>query len=104
MIASLLLLAAQPAAAAGVQPSPAENEILVIGQRVRKIKFTVKTNKAGQAVCRIKRSSGDPDIDSLACDAGRACMSSTTQAAMVACVTPRFNQIPALIAARRRVG
>jgi len=102
MIATLLLLAAQPAAAS-VQPPASENEIVVIGRRVQKVKFALKTDKTGQAVCRIKRSSGDPDIDSLACDAARACESSTTKEAMVACLTPRFNQIPAQVAARRRM-
>jgi hypothetical protein len=102
MIAALLLLAAQPAAAAA-EPASAENDIVIIGRRVQKIKFTLKTDKAGKAVCRIKRSSGDPEIDDLACDAARACMHSTSQAAMNACLTPRFNQIPVQIAARRSV-
>jgi hypothetical protein len=101
MIAALLLASAQPAVATDSGP-PTENEIVVIGQRVRKIKFTLKANKEGQAKCRIKRSSGDADIDGLACDAARACMSSATKEAMVACLTPRFNQIPAQVAARRR--
>lgn len=101
MIAALLLLAAQPAAAAA-EPASAENDIVVIGRRVQKIKFRLKTDKSGKAVCRIKRSSGDPDIDGLACDAARSCMRSSTEEAMVACLTPRLNQIPAQIAARRR--
>lgn len=102
MIPALLLLAAQPAAAASVQPAPAENDIVVIGRRIRKVRFTLRTDKAGRAVCRIKRSSGDSDIDSLACDAARACMASTTPEAMVACLTPKFDRMPEQVAARRR--
>lgn len=101
MIGALLLLAAQPATADAV---PLENDIVIIGQKVRKIKFTLKSDKAGKPVCRIKRSSGDPEIDSLACDAARACMHSASESVMNACLTPRFNQIPAQIAARRRGG
>jgi hypothetical protein len=97
MIAFMLLLAAQPA----VTATPPENEIVIIGQKVRKIKFRLKTDKAGKAVCRIKRSSGDPEIDALACDAARVCMHSASEAAMVACLTPKMNQIPARIAERR---
>ena len=100
MIALLFLLAAQPPAA-DAAPT-AENDIVVVGQRVRKLKFRLKTDKAGQPVCRIKRSSGDPDIDSLGCEAARACMNSTTEAAMVACLTPKFNQIPAQLPALRQ--
>lgn len=99
MIAALLLVA-QPAAAAAEPVSP-ENDIVIIGQRVQKLKFRLKTDKSGKAVCRIKRSSGDPEIDGLACDAARACMHSASEAAMTACLTPRFNQIPAQLAARR---
>jgi hypothetical protein len=100
MIASLLLLAVQPAAA----PTPPENDIVVIGQRVRKVKFRIKLDKAGQAVCRITRSSGDPEIDSLACDAARPCVRPdiVTKAAMTACLEPRWANLPAQIAERRR--
>ncbi|HEU0134809.1 MAG TPA: hypothetical protein VFR28_08295, partial [Allosphingosinicella sp.] len=66
MITALLMIAAQPAAAEIV---PAENDIVIIGERVRKLKFRIKLDKSGQVVCRITRSSGDPEIDSLACDA-----------------------------------
>ena len=100
MIALLFLLAAQPPAADAA--TTGENDIVIIGQRVRKLKFRLKTDKTGQAVCRIKRSSGDPDIDSLGCEAARACMNSTTQAAMVACLTPKVNQIPAQLPALRQ--
>jgi hypothetical protein len=101
MIVALLLVAAQPGAAPP-EAAPAENDIVVIGQKVRKVKFSVKTNKAGNAVCRIRRSSGDSEIDALACDAGRACAHLTSQAAMIACITPRWKQIATQIAERRR--
>lgn len=104
MIAALLLLAAQPAAAAA-EPASAENDIVVIGRRVQKIKFRLKLDKAGKVVCRITRSSGDPEIDSLACDAARPCVRRdiVTAAAMTACLESRWVQLPAQIAERRRL-
>jgi hypothetical protein len=104
MIAALLLTVAQPVpAVAG--PTPAENDILIIGQRVRRIKFRIKLDKAGQAVCRITRSSGDSEIDGLACDASRPCVRPdiVNRAAMTACLEPRWAQLPAQIAERRRI-
>lgn len=100
MIAALLLIAAQPVAVA----PPAENDIVIIGQKVRKIKFRIKLDKAGQVACRITRSSGDADIDSLACDTARPCVRPdiVTEAAMTACLEPRWAQLPARIAERRR--
>lgn len=101
MIVPLLLLAAEPAAAA----SPPENDIVIIGQRVRKLKFRIKSDKAGKIVCRITRSSGDSEIDSLACDTARPCVRPdiVTEAAMNACLEPRFARLPAQIAERRRM-
>jgi hypothetical protein len=95
-----LALAAAPEASA----SPAENDIIIIGERVRKIKFRIKLDKAGQTVCRITRSSGDSEIDGLACDTARPCVRPdiVTKAAMEACLKPRWAKLPAQIAARRR--
>ncbi len=101
MIAALLLLAGQPAVPAGTAPPSAENDILIIGQKVRKVKFSIKTDKAGNPVCRIRRSSGDAEIDALACEAGLACAHSASQSAMIACITPRWKQIAAQVAERR---
>ncbi|HEX8062312.1 MAG TPA: hypothetical protein VF535_03770 [Allosphingosinicella sp.] len=104
MIAALLLSSAQPALPAGAAPAAAENDIVIIGEKVRKIKFRIKLDKAGQAVCRITRSSGDPELDALACDTARPCVRPdiVTKAAMEACLRPRWAQLPARIAERRR--
>jgi hypothetical protein len=100
MIVPLLLLAAQPAAV----PAASENDIVIIGQKVRKLKFRIKLDKAGRTVCRITRSSGDPEIDALACDAARPCVRPdiVTKTAMEACLKLRWTQLPAQIAERRR--
>jgi hypothetical protein len=101
MIALLAMTLAQTAAA---PPLPTEQDIVVIGQRVRKIRFRLKADKAGKVACRITRSSGDPEIDALACDAARPCVRPdiVTKAAMTACLEPRWAQLPARIAALRR--
>ena len=100
MIAALLLLAAQPAAA----PTPPENDIVIIGERVRKLKFRIKLDKAGRTVCRITRSSGDAEIDGLACDTARPCVRPdiVTREAMAACLAPRWAKLASDVAARRR--
>jgi hypothetical protein len=100
MIALVALALATPPQAA----LPAENDIVIIGQRVRKVKFRIKLDKAGRTVCRITRTSGDPEIDGLACDTARPCVRPdiVTKAAMTACLEPRWAQLPAQIAARRR--
>jgi hypothetical protein len=101
-----MILLAAFALAAGVQasPTPLEEDIVVIGQRVRKVKFRVKLDKAGRVVCRITRSSGAADIDALACDAARPCVRPdiVTKQAMTACLAPRWARIAEQIAARRR--
>ena len=99
----LILAAIGLAAAQQAAPPRVEEDIVIIGQRVRKVKFRIKSDKAGRTVCRIKRSSGDPEIDGLACEAARACLASRSEAAMVACLTPKMNRIPEQIAARRRM-
>ncbi|HEX8469059.1 MAG TPA: hypothetical protein VF620_14770 [Allosphingosinicella sp.] len=103
MIAALLLVAAQPAVAAA-EPASAENDIVIIGERIRKVKFRIKLDKAGRVVCRITRSSGDSEIDGLACDTARPCVRPdiVTKAALMACLEPRWAQLAAQIAARRR--
>jgi hypothetical protein len=105
MIAISLLFAAQPAVPAEAAPAVAENDIVVIGERVRKIKFRIRSDQAGKISCRITRSSGDPEIDGLACDAARPCVRPdiVTPAAMTACLESRWTQLPAQIAERRRL-
>ncbi|MEA3054245.1 MAG: hypothetical protein QOG72_3148 [Sphingomonadales bacterium] len=100
----ILLAALAVAAAQEASPPPAEEDIVIVGQRIRKLRYSIKPDrKTGIGVCRVKRSSGDPEIDALACEAGRACMGATRKDAFLACLTPRFEKIPATIAARRRM-
>jgi hypothetical protein len=100
LLAALAFVAAQQAS----PPPAAEEDIVVIGRRVRRLRYSIKADrKTGIGICRVKKSSGDPEIDALACDAGRACMGASRKDAFLACLTPRFEKIPATIAARRRM-
>jgi hypothetical protein len=96
--AALALALAQEAS----QPSEAE-DIVIVGERVRKIRFTIRRNKAGAVVCRIRRSSGDAEIDALACETAQGCLGppGESREAYLACLTPRWKAIPATLAARR---
>ncbi|HEX8127339.1 MAG TPA: hypothetical protein VF548_17325 [Allosphingosinicella sp.] len=106
MIGALLLVAAQPAVAGEAALPAPESDIVIIGERVRKLKFRMKLDKAGEVVCRITRSSGDVEIDRLACDTARPCVRPdiVTKAAMQACLEPRWAQLPARISEMRRRG
>jgi hypothetical protein len=78
IVATLALATAEPVA----QP-PAENEIEVIGNRLREWRGKWKTRK-GVVSCRTTRSTGDKAIDAIGCDA------------MVQCVAPVARQWAAL--------
>ena len=76
MIAPILGLAV--AQAAPPPETPVEGEILVMTERLRSIRISpgVTIRKGVARVtspCKIKRSSGDSEIDALACDAVRQC-------------------------------
>lgn len=76
MIAPILGLAV--AQAAPPPETPVEGEILVMTERLRSIRISPGvTIRKGMArvtsPCKIKRSSGDSEIDALACDAVRQC-------------------------------
>lgn len=84
------LLAPQPVAAAHAPP----DDVVVIGERIRRLKLTTKTDrKTGTTRCIVKRGSGDPSLDATMCDAVRSCAATArTSQAMEACVKPRFTE------------
>lgn len=70
MIALLILAAIQTAEAA---PAPAE-EIVVVAERMKRIKLRLSRKKGVLKSCRVRVSSGDPVIDGYACEAIGTCM------------------------------
>ncbi|WAC23134.1 hypothetical protein [Blastomonas sp. SL216] len=70
----MILLAAltvmQPAMA---PPAPAD-EIVVVAERMKRIKLRLSRKKGVLKSCRVRVSSGDPVIDGYACEAIGTCM------------------------------
>jgi hypothetical protein len=69
----LLLVAAQAA-----MPPPVEEEIVVLGQKLETTRFLWKaSDKSGSwklTSCKIKKSSGDKDVDAITCRAVAECL------------------------------
>lgn len=78
MVATLALAATQPAA-----ELPVENEIVVMGNKLRDWRGNVKLRN-GAVTCKTKRSTGDKAIDAIGCDA------------MIQCFAPIAPQFAAL--------
>jgi hypothetical protein len=94
MLFLLTLLAATPASVGPAEPVDAE-EIVVVGERLKRIKIdTRRDRKTGQQQCKVRRSSGDAVLDAAVCDAVLACAKvARVSAEMEACVAPRFTEI-----------
>jgi len=65
-------------AQAAPSPPPAENEIMVLTERLRAIKIspgvTIRKGVVTQtSACKVKRSSGNTELDALACRAVTLC-------------------------------
>lgn len=97
---AIAFLAALQADSAAVEPSTSE-DIVVIGERLRRIRVAAKSDgKTGIRRCIVKRASGDPSLDRDFCDAVLICAESARKVAdMRACIGPRVAEI-----ARRRSG
>jgi hypothetical protein len=65
----LLALALQPVIA---EPAAKQQEIVVIGQKLKTWRGVIKTRK-GIPTCKTRKSSGDKAIDAIGCDAMMAC-------------------------------
>lgn len=70
LILALLLLQAPPQLQAA-EPPP--EEILVMGERLKRLRFSARVDKRGVVRCKIKRSSGDAKVDAIACQAVEDC-------------------------------
>jgi hypothetical protein len=67
LVATLALAAIQP-----VTEPPAENEIVVVGNKLREWRGNWRLRK-GVVSCKTKRSTGDKAIDAIGCDAMVQC-------------------------------
>ena len=68
MIALALLMLTAP------QDAPAETaeEIVVIGEKMKQWNAAIRY-RDGKAICTIKKSTGDPDVDRIGCDSMTQC-------------------------------
>ncbi len=65
---------AQAPAASGTQQSEVDPEILVIGQKAKKVRIKFRINDRTRAVrCKAVRSSGDKEFDRAMCEVIRRC-------------------------------
>jgi hypothetical protein len=98
LIAFLLALSPVPAAA----PAPTrQDEIVIVAERLKRLRFTAHVGRDGRVHCRVKQSSGDPAYDSIACPAVEDCARRTLRTAAEAerCVRERLLTRAAELAA-----
>jgi hypothetical protein len=90
MALSLLLLLQAQAASQG---EPASADIVVLGEKLKAIRFSGGVDKQGRVQCKIKRSSGDPALDRLPCRAVQECAerSLKTQVEVQRCMDERLG-------------
>lgn len=86
-----LFLGDVPASSAPAPPPDAQ-EIVVIGERIKRIKVATRQDRMTGAIrCIVKRSSGERRFDIAFCEAVAACATTAVEAAdMERCMGPRI--------------
>lgn len=74
-------------------PSP-DDEIVVIGERLRNIRVTAKRNRrTGATRCVLKPSTGDPQLDTVICQTYLSCLpTARTPGELEACMHPPLER------------
>lgn len=54
-------------------PPPVDQDIVVLGRRLKGVRFKGGVDRNGQVLCRLTRSSGDAEIDAIPCRAVHEC-------------------------------
>lgn len=101
LVAALALMLQQ----AAPPPAAPEDEITVIGRRIRDMRFAVKYDRRRRGYrCIVRRTSGDPTLDTAVCDLGLRCVGTTTSVPQVeGCIKTGFGTLPGLYASERRM-
>ncbi len=83
--------------------SAPEPEIVIIGERMRRLKLITRTDrKTGVTRCLFKRHSGDQAFDRMMCNAVLTCAETVrTRRQMEACLAPHISAFAAQLKARR---
>lgn len=67
--------AALHATAPAEMAAPSGEDIVVLGERIRRFRFSIQQDKkSGALSCKIRRKSGDPKLDAALCDEAQACV------------------------------
>ena len=104
----MMLLTLFALAQAASEPAPVEDrELVVVAERMRKIKYTIgRDKKSGAMVCRIRKSSGDARLDGRICELARGCIPANARRQdgdrIGACIEAGGRPIIAEFAAERR--
>ncbi|MEG3166431.1 hypothetical protein U1701_17765 [Sphingomonas sp. PB2P19] len=125
-IIALLAIAQTGVSAASTAAPTIQDEIIVIGRKLRNWRGSLKT-KGGATRCVTKKSTGDRDIDQIGCDAMVTCflkfegefravlsasrdkisrnsMNADISQRLAACVEERHNKLKEALADRRAAG
>lgn len=85
LVAALALLVQAPV-------TPPEEDIVVLGRKLRSIAVVTKPDRrTGKMVCRVKRSSGYPTLDAEVCTIALDCSRESEAARIRACAAPRMD-------------
>ena len=105
----MLLALALQAAASGTQVAEPVEDIVVLGERLKRVGVSMKIDRKGRLrACQVTRSVGDPELDRFWCEAGVACAATKPKdaAALTACVEGRkeeyLERVFALRSAKRQ--
>ena len=98
ILAVLLMMQAAPVATPMPGPTPAADEVVVVGRRLaqlKRLRMTTKTDRrTGTTRCIFKRRSGDAHLDAAVCGAVLDCVPKvTTVPEMQACIAPTMNAL-----------
>lgn len=82
---------------------PAQDDVVVVAERVRRLKLRIKTDRKTRTErCVLRRSSGDPAFDARMCAVSLACAKTArTGRQMEACLLPHVEAYARDLAARR---
>jgi hypothetical protein len=104
IVAAAMLPAPQASAAPGATPADdGADEILVVAERMRRLKLDMKADrKTGISSCVFRRRSGDAEFDAIMCNALLGCAKTVkTRPQMEACIGTAMAAYIRVLATRR---
>ena len=101
ILASLMGATPSPVFPSTLPPAATEEDIVVIGRRLREVRFRFQANGGKLRFCKITKSTGDKILDRLTCDAAKRCAADRPKnvAEMTTCMTGQREQVLAALRA-----